>query len=235
MMECSVIGILAIALYCTPGSAAPDAPTIAEIDRQFVCPEALPNDQARSSALKTFMDSMGKAAPDEGIVDVLRYRKILLQKHNCTITLNSLQTSRDAILNGAVLQQAWLPILSNSNVSLSVSVSYIESYIDPRYPSSRAIDAYVKTTFAANLETNVTHHLYDELVSHNVYYCDTKRYALIENDYFLSGNEVFKDPSSAADVIASTSVYETTPIPSGSLNEVAARWACSALRGSIPT
>jgi hypothetical protein len=214
-------------------AAGPDSPT-STIKRQFVCPEMLPNDQARSDALRKFMDSMSKIAPDEGIVDVLNYRKVLLQKHGCIKTLDALQASREAVLNGAVSQQTWFPVLNNSNVSLSVSMSYIEPYFDPRYSSSRAIDTYVKTTFATNQQTNVTHHAFDEVVSHSVYYCDNKQYALIENDYFLSGAEVFKDPS-VASVVASTNVYDVVPTPPGSLNEIAARWACQALKGKLPT
>ena len=177
---------------------------------------------------------MSKATPDESIVDVLNYRKALLQKHGCTKTLGSLQASQDAILNGAVLQQAWIPVLNNPNISLSISTSYIEPYIDPRYPTSRAIETYVKVTFATSQQTNITHHTYDAVVSRNVYYCDNKQYALIENDYFLSGAEVFKDPS-VASVVASTKVYDVTPTPPGSLNEIAARWACQALKGDLPT
>jgi hypothetical protein len=227
----SVVGTGQIA---TPAIAEVADGSASAIDRQFVCPEALPDDQARSDALKSFMDNMSKAAPDEGIVDVLNYRKVLLQKHGCAKTLGNLQASQDAVLKGAVLEQTWFPVLNNPNFSLSVSASYLKPYLDPRYPNARAVDAYAKVTFAANQQTNVTHHTYDAVVSRSVYYCDNKQYALVENDYFLSGAEVFKDPS-AASVVASTNVYDLVPTPPASLNEIAARWACQALKGHLPT
>lgn len=188
--------VLAGLIFLTPAAVAaePDSPT-STIDRQFVCPETLPDDQARLGALRTFMDSMSKATPDESIVDVLNYRKALLQKHGCTKTLGSLQASQDAILNGAVLQQAWIPVLNNPNISLSISTSYIEPYVDPRYPTSRAIETYVKVTFATSQQTNITHHTYDAVVSRNVYYCDNKQYALIENDYFYPARRYSKTPA----------------------------------------
>ena len=224
-------GLMFLAL---PAIAAEPNSQVSTIDHLFVCPETLPSDQARTDALSNFMESMSKAAPDEGIVDVLRYRKLLLQKHACTETLRSLQASRNAILDGAVLEQAWIPVLNNPNVGLSVSTSYIESFTDPRYPSSRAIDTYVKITFTTNQQTNVTRHVYDTVVSHNVYYCGKRQYALIENDYFLSGTEIFKDQS-VASLVASTNVYDVAPTPPGSLNELAANWTCQALKGNLPT
>ena len=72
------------------------------------------------------------------------------------------------------------------------------------------MNAYVKLTFATPQETNVTHTSYDTVISHNIYYCGTARFALVENDYFLSGKQALRDPSPAIRT-GSTDVYEIAP------------------------
>ncbi len=55
--------------------------------------------------------------------------------------------------------------------------------------------------------------------------------SVIENDYFLAGRPVMKDPSPAKQV-GGVSVYDLAPTPPGSMNAVAQDWACRSVRGN---
>ena len=224
-------GILAALACASSAFAAPDGDKFAGIDRQFVCPEALRSDEARLEALRSFFNNVGAAAPDQSIVDVLLYRKLLLKKHNCEKTLQSMAAAEAAVRNGDVLDQAWFPVGGNKTVTLSASSNTVKSFDDPRYPGDHAIDIYMNLQFASPQETNVTHVSYDQVITHNIYYCRANRYALVENDYFLAGKSTFKDPSKVAATLGGIDVYQVTPIPPGSFNEMAAVWACTALNG----
>jgi hypothetical protein len=219
----------ALALVLAAVEPAPPA-AFAEIDRSFACPEALAGDQARMDALKDFMTAAAKAAPAESIPRLMQYRRRLLEKHSCAQTLRSLEQSEARVRAGQVLDQAWVPIGSTPTVQLFVSATYVKPYEDPRDPTAYAVETYVRLTLSAPAETNVTHTRYDQVVSHNVYYCGKASYALIGNDYFLAGQSVLKDPSPSQTVGAQT-VYEIKPIPSGSPNAAAARSVCAANPG----
>lgn len=203
---------------------------VESIDRRFVCPEALATDQARSEALKEFFGQMGAAAPQDSIIDVLKYRRFLLEKHGCRDTLARMDAAERAIRNGEVWDQAWFPVW-NGHPGLFVSTNYLKDYSDPRFPGTRAIETFVKITFATPRETNVTHHAYDSIISHNIFYCQVPQYALIENDYFLADKEVFKDRSPVAMQSGGAELYQTSPLLPGSLNALAANWACQAEHG----
>ena len=69
-------------------------PKLAVLDRQFVCPEALPDDAARSAALKQFFDQVGTAEPAVTIGDMIAYRLALLRKHDCRDTLANIARSQ---------------------------------------------------------------------------------------------------------------------------------------------
>jgi hypothetical protein len=214
--------VLAILLTAWLQSASPQ---FAEIDRAFVCPEAEPGNDARPSALHRFFDTLAKAAPDESISDALRYRKALLRKHHCTRTLANLDAADAAVRAGAVWDQAWAPINTGAGAELFGSTTIVDPYDDPRASDELAVETYVKVVFPTRRQTNVTRITYDALVSHDVYYCRSHRFALVENDYFLAGKPVLKDPSPPLPT-GPTTRYQIAPITPGSLNVAAARWAC---------
>ncbi len=220
-----------LAVLLDPTTPAPGG--LAAVDRGFVCPESLPDAQARITALHDFMDAVTRAAPDKSLPDVLLYRRALLQSHGCDQTLKALAAAEAAVTRGDVQDQAWFPLDSGlANIKLSVSTSYLKLYTDARLPG-RAVETYARIDLTAPATTNATHTTYDQVVSHVVYYCQAQAYALIENDYFLSGKAVLRDKSPAA-VSGPPPLYATTPTPAGSLNAIAAAWACGATAGRTP-
>ena len=224
---------LALVLALQSGDAMPADKAFAAIDKAFVCPESLPDEKSRMTALHDFMDAVTRAAPDKSLPDVLLYRRTLLQTHGCTQTLKSLDAAEAAVVHGAVQDQAWFPLDSGlPNLKLSVSTSYLKIYSDPRQPG-RAIETYARVDLAAPAQTDATHTMYDQVVSHVVYYCQARAYALIENDYFLAGKPTLKDPSPIV-VAGPPPLYATAPIPPGSLNAIAAAATCGATRGRTP-
>jgi hypothetical protein len=226
--------VLAVALALAASANAGDASAagaLAGVDRDFVCPEQMPSDAARMAALKAFMENVAKATPDASVLHILEFRRALLEKHHCERTLQNMQQADARVLGGAVLDQPWLPINGPPRAELYVSAGFLRLYIDPRRPTEHAVETFVRTKFPAPAETNVTHVRYDEVVSHNVYYCQSHAYALVQNDYFLGGREVLKDPS-PPQVIAGKTVYEIDPVPPGSFNELASRAVCASEPGS---
>src|SRR5208337_4718481 len=58
-----------------------------QVDQSFVCPEDLPTDQAKTDALKLFMDRVAAIQPNITIGEIIEYRVSLLKKHRCEKTL----------------------------------------------------------------------------------------------------------------------------------------------------
>ena len=225
--------ILVFALTGQVAEALPPGNAFVVIDKAFVCPENLPDENARMVALHDFMNAMVRAAPDKSVPDVLLYRRTLLQSHGCTQTLKSLDAAEAAVNRGDVQDQAWFPLDSGiPNIKLSVSTSYLKIYTDPRLPG-RAVETYARVDLTQPATTNATHTRYDQVVSHVVYYCQANAYALIENDYFLAGQSTLKDKSPVA-VAGSRPLYATAPIPPRSLNAIAAAATCGATKGRSP-
>ena len=232
------IAAAASAMIALPVPAAPQAasepPPLAAIDSGFVCPEKLGSDSERKSVLAAFVKAYAQARPDATVAEMLAYRRALLTKHGCTGTLRRLDAADVAIAAGDVRSQPWFPILDTGGIKLAVSATHVTPTLDPRSPDEKAVDTYTRIQFAVPAVTNVTHTRYDEVVSHNVYYCESRRYALIENDYFLAGTLAFKDASSiAARSSGGAALYEIDAIPPGSLNERAASRACNVAKGSV--
>lgn len=226
------LGLLVGLLFAGASAAAP-ATSLADLDRDFVCPETMLSDEARMAALKDFFNAYGAAEPKATPGEVIQFRQALLEKHICAKTLASIHAAHAAVENGDVQRQAWLPISVTNGIELFVSTDHLAPVLDPRFPAERAVDAYARLTFSVSQTTNVTHIDYDEVVSHSVYYCSSDRYALVENDYFRSGSKVLSDPSPvAAKGPYGLKLFAVTPIPSGSMSAAAARWACSAAKGS---
>ena len=221
--------LLALALAAAPGAQPPAS--AAALDRGFVCPEALPDDAARTAALGAFMNAASKAAPHESIARLLMLRRSLLEKHHCEVTLRNIDAAEARVRDGEVDAQAWQPLGSASGVTLSISSSYMKPYADPRDPTAYAVETFAKVELAQPAVTNATHTTYDAVVSHNVYYCETGAFALIENDYFLKGRLVLREPEPKQTMGAAT-VYRVQPISPGSLNQPIARAVCASDPGS---
>jgi hypothetical protein len=234
MIHALAFATLALALSDVSASAAPSTSTFADIDRQFVCPEALPDDATRTQALKAFMTGVSQAAPNMNIAQVLLYRRTLLTKHGCAATLRSLEAVDRAVADGDVTRQTWFPMGPNDGpVKLFVSATFLRPFEDPRGSDERAVETYTRMAVTPARETNVTHVTWDELISHNIYYCRSGRFALVENDYFLAGRPVLKDPSPVQAKSGDTKLFEIAPITPGSPNATAARWACEVMVGAV--
>ncbi len=217
---------------CHSASQSPtlELPTIPDnLDRGFICPETLPNDQARAEALRAFFTAVRSEAPHATILDAVHFRYETLQKHGCRQTLQQMQAAA-APSSDPPGEITWLPVPFGGapGETLAISDIGLVPVVDPRWPAEHAVKAYVKLTFPSAQESNPIHVNYDTVISHNIYYCESGRYALIENDYFLSGKPAFQDPSPATH-IGSTDVYEITPVRPGSPNEAAVPPACRAI------
>lgn len=214
--------------------AAPPTGSLAELDRQFICPEAMRSDADRMAGLRGFFERYVAAVPNASPTDILAYRRLLLARHGCRKTLASVDAADRAVAAGDVRRQAWVTVTQRAGVELEMSTNHVGPVLDPRFPAEQAVDAYARLTLSAPAVTDATHTRYDQLVSHAVYFCRTQRYALVENDYFLEGRLAQKDPSPAvAHGPSGQPLYAIAPVPAGSVNADASRWACGTVRGGI--
>ncbi|HTW74982.1 MAG TPA: Rap1a/Tai family immunity protein [Steroidobacteraceae bacterium] len=214
-------------------TASESLPTMpADLDDQFVCPEALSNDQARTDALRAFFNGIAREVPHATVLDFVHFRFQMLQKHGCKQTLQHLEAAVPPT-GDEPGQKTWLPvqIAGPPGETLAISDVGLVPVIDPRFPAEPTVGAYVKLMFPAPRETNVTHVTYDTVISHNIYYCGTARYALVENDYFLSGKQTLKDPSPST-YVGATTVYAIDPIAAGSPDAAVLPAACRAIGAS---
>jgi hypothetical protein len=60
---------------------------LAQIDRTFVCPESLPSDEARSDAVKLFLEELAAVQPTITVKQLTEFRVAMLRKHQCRATL----------------------------------------------------------------------------------------------------------------------------------------------------
>ena len=72
-----------------PAKVVPSALSahLAALSADFVCPEALPNDAERQSALPNFSHAYAQAEPAATDSEVRVYWRVLLKTHNCKQTL----------------------------------------------------------------------------------------------------------------------------------------------------
>jgi hypothetical protein len=73
------------------GQSALDA-KLGDIDRSFVCPESIQGDEARRAAIKQFLEQMTALQPTPSIGQIMDIRAALLRKHNCTKTLQNMES-----------------------------------------------------------------------------------------------------------------------------------------------
>jgi hypothetical protein len=215
----------------SPSAATESLPTLpADADSQFACPEALPSDQARTDELRAFLKMIIREAAGATLIDGMHFRREMLEKHGCLQTLQHLQAAAAAVRNGDYPSPTWYPVQLDGSSEITLATSGVDAkpVVDPRFPAEQAVDTDVKLTFTKLQQTNVTHVSYDSVISHNIYYCGTARFALVENDYFLSNKLALKDPSPVIKV-GSSEVYEIEALIPGSMNAAALQPACRAI------
>ena len=85
--------IIALAVSSAAGAQeqSADKDKLAEVDRNFTCPESIPDDATRQAAVKQYILRVRDAWPDASVDDMIAYRTFLLKKHNCTKTLEAIQ------------------------------------------------------------------------------------------------------------------------------------------------
>ena len=207
--------------------------TPTSIDKSFVCPETMRSDMERMASLRSFFSDYAAARPDATPSDIIEYRRLLLAKHGCSKTLKHVDESNRAVEAGDVEKQAWLPITSRNGASLAMSTDHNAVVVSSQSPNEKAVDAFARLTLSQTSATDVTKVSYDEVVSHSVYLCKSRRYSLEANTYFLNGRQVLKDEG---EVIGRSEsgrpIYSVDPIPPGSMNEDAWHWACEVAKGA---
>lgn len=62
-----------------------------QIDRTFVCPESLPSNEARTDAMKLFVEQLRAVEPNLTVRNIVEYRYSLLEKHGCVKTLENIK------------------------------------------------------------------------------------------------------------------------------------------------
>jgi hypothetical protein len=61
--------------------------SLGQIESAFVCPESLPTNEARKTALSRFIKQARSATPSLTRNEILLFRYTLLIDHSCTVTL----------------------------------------------------------------------------------------------------------------------------------------------------
>lgn len=77
----------ALTLPLAAPAQTPEQRMVAQIDRTFVCPEALPSDEARNTALKLFLEQVAAAKKTITVAEITQFRVAMLRKHQCNATL----------------------------------------------------------------------------------------------------------------------------------------------------
>lgn len=85
----TAVGVIVVLLAGDTASHAQLAvqQKLAQIDRTFVCPESLPSDEARSDALKLFLEELAAVQPTITVKQLAEFRVAMLRKHRCLATL----------------------------------------------------------------------------------------------------------------------------------------------------
>jgi hypothetical protein len=79
----TILSISSAVLLTAPATQAPARSTLSGLGAHFVCPEALPNDDARQRALHDFLGAYEQAYPSATRREAIVYRHVLLKTHDC--------------------------------------------------------------------------------------------------------------------------------------------------------
>jgi len=217
-------------------TAAPAKATLSlqAMDREFVCPETMQSDADRMASLHAFFTAYASEHPGNTPTQMLEYRRILLIKHHCAQTLKRIRAADKAVEDGEVEVQAWLPIGKQDGASLSMSTNHNLVTLDARFANEKSVAAYARLKFDRPGMTTATHMRYDMVISHSIYLCQSHRYILEDNTYFLNGRRVIKDEG---EIVGQSKdgkpVYAVNDVPDGSVNEDAWHWACEVAQGQV--
>jgi hypothetical protein len=85
---------LFVALGLSPGCRATDYTSAATISATFRCPEDLPNDAARATELKGYIDWVHSQHPEWPMPEITGTRLFLLERNHCDKTLASIRTTK---------------------------------------------------------------------------------------------------------------------------------------------
>ena len=122
---------------------------------------------------------------------------------------------------------SWVPVGQDPRAKLWLSKYYIKPFADPRFPTVRAVEVYVRIDLSEPVTTEVTGTAYDQIVSHNVYYCGSAHFALVERDYFQRGSWVLKERGPIEATLAAPPGYDAVRlITPDSLDASAAKAEC---------
>jgi len=83
----NLIALTAIVAVIQSSSLLPVQQKLDQLDRTFICPEDLPSDEARQSAVLLFLEQVRAIEPNLTVKSLIEYRQSLLVKHDCTKTL----------------------------------------------------------------------------------------------------------------------------------------------------
>jgi hypothetical protein len=79
----TILSVSGAVLVGAEGPQTPASSALAALSGHFVCPEALPNDDARRQASRDFLASYESAFPSAAASGANVYRHVLLKTHAC--------------------------------------------------------------------------------------------------------------------------------------------------------
>jgi hypothetical protein len=227
-------GIGGTPLAAAPQGEAGSSTLLGRMDKGFLCPETMRSDAERMASLRAFFSAYAAANPEATPTDMLAYRHVLLMKHHCAKTLDQIAAAEQAVREGDVERQAWLPIGNHDGIALAMSTDHVAVTLDARFSNEKSVDAYARLEFSGPATTSATHVRYNVIVSHSLYLCQSHRYILEDNTYFLDGKRMLKDEGQIIGRLDDGKpIYAVRDVPNGSFNEEAWHWACEVARGTV--
>ena len=83
LLGLTILSVSGTVLLGAQAPQTPARPALAALSEHFLCPEALPNDDARRQASREFFASYEKAFPTAAVTGANVYRHVLLKTHGC--------------------------------------------------------------------------------------------------------------------------------------------------------
>ena len=93
----TILSVSGAVLVGAQAPQTPARPALAVLSEHFLCPEALPNDEARRQASREFFASYEQAFPTAAASGANVYRHVLLKTHGC----REAPPPRLTVLNGS--------------------------------------------------------------------------------------------------------------------------------------